>query len=172
MNEMLDDIQEALLRKHTIKRNCKKISRVLLRLFAVLRLPRHITGIVCSDGSDFGVEAITNHVKGVVLEQGRDIKLVVPDLLVCFFLRGICVGHILELEQDHRDAVDEDQDIRALVFILDDRELVYDLKVVSFRTRKINKPYGIGAVLAILFIGYRDALDQILMEGSIPIFQP
>ena len=69
------------------------------------------------------------------------ILFVCLDLIICGLDIGIFINGILELNDNQRDAVDKEHNIRALVIvILDNGKLINRKKFVVFGIGKINQP--------------------------------
>ena len=119
---------------------------------AVDRAPDLEPLLGCGERADPGADAVADHERGVVAEQGRDLGLVGLHLLVRAPDRGVGVGSVLEFDQPQGDAVDENSDVGAAAArALDNRELVHGQPVILAWGLEINEPdavTGDGAVRA------------------------
>ena len=74
--------------------------------------------------------AVAHDAERVELEELRDVVRVVLDLVERLFLRWRNRVRVLQLEEDERQAVDEDDDVRPAVVPAAHRELVDDEELV------------------------------------------
>ncbi len=110
-------------------------------LAAVDRLPRCEVLPAGGEGAHRGTAAVGDDGHGVGHEDRRDVTAVGLALVPGAAQGGVLGAGVLQLQQAERDAVDEDDDIRAPVPAgLDDGELVDREPVVRSRMRPVDEP--------------------------------
>ena len=133
--------------------HCEKGVDAVHTLVRALYFAPSVVELVRSEEcTEFTVYAITDDGKGVVFEDVRDVTTVADmNLLVSVVNGGVFTDSTLELKEDKRDTIDENDGIRPAVFFTLDLELVDDFEVVGFRmlvVQEINIEIGLGCIFS------------------------
>ena len=81
---------------------------------------------------------------------------------------GVFVRRVLEFQQHQRQAIDEQDDVRAAGFVRAfDGELVDGPPLVLLGVRPVNQAHEVAACLAVLLVLDGDAAHQQLVEGAV-----
>src|SRR5450755_3603005 len=116
------------------------------------------------------LDAIGDDQDFVIGEERGDLRFVGLELLKRALERSFFVAGIFEFDDDQRQAVDEDDDIRAAFLDLGDGELVDDEPVVFIEALEIDEAgqfVAQGAVAAVVLDGY--AVDEQIVEGAVAL---
>ena len=169
-NEILQNIKKTVSLKNALK-ECVKLSILSIFIAAVLRLPLHKTVFSGSNGSGFGRGHVTHDADCVINEHRGDFLHVVPNLSVCFRNIGLLAGRGFQLYQYNRQAVQEQQDIRAFRAVLCKCPLIGDDEGVVLRIPVIRNVHYIGAHFAFMVIADFDAVLQIVHKDDVLLNQ-
>jgi hypothetical protein len=141
-DEVFEQVQKTPPVEHPTHHHLKLQRRLGCIALAVNGSPDLEPFLVGRQGADACLQAIARHQHGVVVEQGRDLRLVGAELLVGSPDRRILIGGILQLDEAKRQAVHEHDDIRpTVVLAFDDRVLVQRQPVVRAGIVEIHQTH-------------------------------
>ena len=166
-NEVLQNIQQALLLKHALIKGIELGIGVVF-IAAVLRLPLHEAIQPRGDGACLVGGEVADDTNRIVVEHGGDVLHVIADLAVCVFYARFVLRWAFQLHQHQRKAVDKEDDVRAaIVPIFNERELIDHIKCIQLRMRIVNQPDDGGALLTPNEKLDRNAILQIVCEDGV-----
>ncbi len=166
-NEIFQDIQKPRLLEHPLIEGFKgRIARVFI--ISILRLPFHETIQAGSDCPGSIGRQITDHADRIVIEDGRNILHIVADLMEGILCPHLILRRTLQLHQNKRQAIDEQNDVRtAVISIFKISKLINHIeRVVSF-VHVIDQTNNRRLLLSLHKELYRDAILQVIHEGNV-----
>ena len=151
-DEMADDIEQGLFVEQAFDQGFQfRLVFGIDHAYAIRGFPLHEAGIIAGDGADFGKPAVADDQKGVGGEERGNELLVGLQLVIGGLHIGVFVGGVFQFDHHQGQAVDKEDNIRALVgIVFDDGELVDRQKFVVFRDgpNPSARPYRCGFTLA------------------------
>ena len=169
-DEVLENIQKAFLLKDPLEEGIK---RCVLRVFIapVGCLPGHETVLTRRDGTSLRSAHVAHHADGIVNKQRRDFVHIVSELPIS--RRCVCLfaGRGLQLHHNQRKSIHEENHIRALFRVFNERPLIGDSEFVVVRMFEIHQINERRALLAVLNILHRYAVLQIVHENHVLLQQ-
>ena len=166
-DKIFQKIKQALLREHPLIKGVKlRVCGVFVA--PVLGFPLHKAVKAGGDGTRLVGGKVADDADCVVDEQGRDIQHIVTQLVVGILCAGVLFGGAFQLHDHQRQAVDKQDDVRAVVVaVFDVCILIYYRKLVVFRIFIVNKMHKCRTVLTIYGIVYLHAILQIFHKDAI-----
>ena len=169
-DKVFQNIEQTVFLEDALK-ECVKLGKLRIFVATVLRFPFHIAVFARSDSACAVFGEVTHNADSIIDEHRRNRVHIVPDLRVGFGSVRFLTGRRFQLHKHHRQTVDEQQNIGALLVILDESPLIRHYKGVIVRICVVHKVADCRAFLA--FVGVTDfnAVLQIVHKYSVFLHQ-
>ena len=152
-------------------KECIKLRILRVLIAAVLCFPFHKAVFTGSDCTCTVFRKVAHNADGIIDKHRWNSMHIIPDLRIGFGSIGFLTGGRFQLHQRHRQAVDEQQDIRTFFRVFNIRPLIRHNKGVVVNVRIINKIAKSRAFLALFGITHLYTVLQIIHKHSIFLHQ-
>ena len=169
-NKVFQDVQESLSLENTLKKSIE-LGKLVILVAAVLGLPFHIAVFAGGNGTGLGGHHIAHNANAVINKHTGDFLHIVTNLLIS--LRCICFfpGGALQFHKNHRDTIQENQQIRALNAVLFKGPLIGDDEGVVVRILEICQFDQRSSFLTIFPVPTFDSVLQVFRKYVVLVHQ-
>ena len=165
-DKVFQNIEQAFFREDTLKERVK-LGKLRIFIAAVFGFPLHIAIFARSDRACSVLREVAHNADSVIDEHRRNGVHIVPDLRIGFGSVRFLTGRRFQLHKHHRQTVDKQQNIGALLVILDESPLICHDKGVVVRVCVVHKVADCRAFLAFVGIADFNAVLQIVHKHSV-----
>ena len=165
-DKVFQNIEQTVFCEDTLKERVK-LGKLRIFVAAVLCFPLHIAIFAGSDRACTVLREVTHNADRIIDKHRRNRVHIVPDLRVGFGSVRFLTGRRFQLHKHHRQTVDEQQNIGALLVILNESPLISHDKGVVVRVCVVHKVADRRAFLALIGVTDFNAVLQIVHEYSV-----
>ena len=170
-DKIFQNIQQSCFLEHSLI-ECVKLRIRRIFVIAILCFPLHKTVKSRSDCSRLIGRKVADYADCIIIEHRRDVLHVVPNLVVCVFCAHFVLGRTFQFDQNQRQTVDKQNNIRAaVVSIFHEGILVYHIEIIFVCICIINQLYYRRPFFTLDCVFDRDTVLQIVHKDNILLQQ-
>ena len=170
-DKIFQNIQQPCFLEHPLIEGIKLRIRSVF-IITVFCFPFHKTVKSRSDCSRLIGRKVADYADCIIIEHRRDVLHVVPNLVVCVFCAHFVLGRTFQFDQNQRQTVDKQNNIRAaVVSIFHEGILVYHIEIIFVCICIINQLYYRRPFFTLDCIFDRDTVLQIVHKDNILLQQ-
>ena len=169
-DKILYQVKQSFFLEHTFKESIK-LSVLRILIASINGFPFHETIFAGSNRTGFGCHLVTHNTDGIVNEHGWDLLHVIAKLTVCVRSIRFFSGRRFKLNNNYRNTIQEQKNVRALIAVFDESPLVRYDKGVVIGILIVNEIDDGGAFLALLKIAHRNTVLEVVHEHGIFLYK-